>query len=232
MPKIGSIVSAETPSDYIVVNSSAYGRHLRARRGSRTPLVITEAMKKAGELTRAANQIAKVINDAFKPFCSDIRDGTRWSRLVGLFKSQLHKYGTVYMNTLRDDFYFHRRRPLVRVLSHTLHVSPGDGNESLILKVSSESLANLRTHVADRYELIIITVFLDADFHATVATDTSLHDIRPVTLREHTAEFQIPPGARAAIVALKCTHRLVDTVRAPGTGMSVVEVLDLPLTGT
>lgn len=207
MPKITSFASPEQIGEgYTVVNSPKYGRHVRAKRGTHTPLVVTETMKKAGELVRSANAHAKVINDAFKPFCTDIRDTERWTRLVVLFRKALRK-DTFDLSEAFVRFYFHRRRPLGGVLGYTLDVTPpGEAGDTLVVKVNSTSRAKSRHH-PDRYELIIIAVFLDADFRATVLTDTKVHPITPDKRNDHSATFPLPAGARHVIIAMKCIHQ-------------------------
>lgn len=229
MSRKGSIISSNAKEDYIVVNSRAYGKHRRAKRGSHKPLVVTDAMKKAGELTRAANTYAKVINDAFKPFCEDMRDGKRWSRLVALFKTQLHQSGAVQLSGLDKEFYFHRRHSLGTVLKHRVEISEDTANRFLIIKVNFISSAKLKTD-ADGVELTLIAIFLDADFHATVATDQSHYKILPATHQEHTASIPVPPGAVKVIVAMKCKHMYRDKKLTPGMGMGVVNVMDLKAT--
>jgi hypothetical protein len=229
MPKISSFASPEQIGEgYTVVNSSKYGRHVRAKRGTHTPLVVTETMKKAGELVRSANAHAKVINDAFKPFCTDIRDTERWTRLVVLFRKALRK-DTVDLDEVFDRFYFHRRRPLSGVLGYTLEVTQtGESSNTLVVKVNSSSAAKSTRYKPDRYEQLIIALFLDADFRATVLTDTKVHRITPDKGNEHIATFPLPAGARNVIIAMKCIHQYQGKPCAGiASGIGVVNVLAL-----
>lgn len=233
MPKISSFISpAEIGAQYTVVNSAAYGRHVRAKRGTHTPLVVTDTMKKAGELLRSANQYAKVITDAFKPFCEDIRDGQRWQRLVSIIRKQLQK-DDIDLPALFKGFYFHRRRPLHGVLGYHVEVIQPEGamnsgaRESVTVKVSSKNVANPQGyHHPDQYEQIIIAVFLDKDFRATVLSDSKVHPISPDKDNEHVVTFSRPDGASRVIIAMKCNH-LYRRKPCPGitNGMSVVKVV-------
>ncbi len=227
MPKITSFISsAEIGQQYTVVNSGAYGKHLRAKRGTHKPLVVTDAMKKAGALMRSANGHAKVIFDAFKPYCKNIRDGKLWSRLVAAFRKQL-QYDDLDLHAVFLRFYFHRRRPLSGVLFHNLEVTqPEEKEESFVVKVNSKSAVKPGRHKADGYEQIIIVVFLDADFRATVLSDTKVLPIFPDKRSEHVATFTRPAGARTAIIAIKCNHQYQGKECAGvKCGMSVVKIV-------
>ncbi len=229
MPKISSIISSsEDGEKRTVVNSRAYGKHVRAKRGTHKPLVVTDAMKKAGELMRSANAHAKVIMDAFKPFCKDLRDGKRWSRLVALFRKQLQE-GDIDLQVLVDTFYFHNRRRLNSVLSlNGEEPQTEESGKSVVVKVSSESAVKPGRHDPDKYKQIIIAVFLDANFRASVLTDTKVMPIAPGKRNEHIATFSRPEGARTLIIAMKCIHLDYEKESAGITpGMSVVSVVTL-----
>lgn len=227
MPKITSFISsAEIGQEYTVVNSGAYGRHVRAKRGTHKPIVVTDAMKKAGALMRSANGHAKVIFDAFKPYCKNIKDGKLWSRLVAAFRKQL-QYDDLDLHAVFLRFYFHRRRPLSGVLFHNLEVIQPEGKEkSIVVKVSSKSAVKPGRHDPDHYEQIVIAVFLDADFRATVLSDAKLHPVSRDKRNEHVVTFPYPEGARTAIIALKCNHQYQGKECAGVLcGMSVVKIV-------
>ncbi len=232
MSKKGSLISSpETGIQYTDVDSKAYGKHTRAKRGTYTPLVVTDTMKKAGELMRSANECAKVIFDALKPFCSDVKDSKMWSRLVAGFRRQL-QYDDLDLTAVFESFYFHPRRPLFGVLSHNLEVTQSEGAEkSLVLKVNSKSTVKPRRNHPDRYEQIIIAVFLDANFRATVLSDSKVHPVAPDKHNEHIATFPCPAGAETVIIVMKCTHQFQGR-RSPGvaSGMSVVKLVLLKTT--
>ncbi len=226
MPKIDpNIPSEEVDQKYTRVKSKRYGEHYRAKRGTHTPLVVTSTMRNAGEAMRLANVYGKVIFDAFKPFFSDIKDGTRWSRLVALFRSQLQD-GDLDLSTLIHGYYFHRRQPLRSVLSPEVDVTQtGETEKSVVIKVNSKSANKSRYHIPDQYEQIVIAVFLDADFRATVHSDTKVFPISHNKRNEHIVTFPRPAGARFLVIAIKCNH-LANGGKCRGipSGMSVVSV--------
>jgi len=225
MPKIGTFIH-DDPSKYISVDSRAYGRHLRAKRGTHTPLVVTDAMRKAGELLKSANQYAKVIFDAFRPFCKNIKDGKLWSRLVSLFRKQLGE-GAIDLSALHR-LSFRTRRNLASVLAWKMEVTQsGDSEKSLEVKVISKSASKISPLKTDGYEQIIIAVVLDEEFRATVFSDAKLNPVSEAFV-EHVATFVLHAGANTAIIALKCTHQYRGQECAGiGTGMNVVKILEL-----
>ena len=79
------------PTDKIVVNSKAYGRHERAPRGSKSKAVLNTAMKAHGRRLRKSNIPAKLIMDALQPFRENFKGGMIWQRLVKHFAAQAKK---------------------------------------------------------------------------------------------------------------------------------------------
>ena len=73
------------PKGKIIVNSRTWGVHERAARGTHKPAPVNDAFRKASSLLQQANVYARLINNAIKPFNSNIKDGTLWSRLTQHF---------------------------------------------------------------------------------------------------------------------------------------------------
>ncbi|RZJ63636.1 MAG: hypothetical protein EOO47_28220 [Flavobacterium sp.] len=96
MAKIRSIIKfSGTLSEITFVNSKTYGTHARAKRGTYTPIVLSEGMQKSGEVQKRVNLMAKIIFDATNLFVPGFKDGKFWSRLISIFRQQ-HKHGKEY----------------------------------------------------------------------------------------------------------------------------------------
>lgn len=72
--------------DVTVVNSKKYGVHLRARRGSKTPVTINDELQKSRNELLECNKPAKMMFDALR---GEHKDGDLWQRLLSLFRKQL-----------------------------------------------------------------------------------------------------------------------------------------------
>jgi hypothetical protein len=81
------------------VDSAAYGLHTRAKKGTHTPFVMTEALEKSKNLLQMCNKQAKAIFGALQ---DERRDGTFWSRLVSLFFAELKAGRKISVNCLRN----------------------------------------------------------------------------------------------------------------------------------
>jgi hypothetical protein len=89
MAKVRSIIKLSgTLSDITFVDSNAYGAHARAKRGTYTPISLSEGMLKSAEVQKQVNLMAKIIFDAVKSFVPGFKDGKFWARLLSVFRKQ------------------------------------------------------------------------------------------------------------------------------------------------
>lgn len=96
MAKVRSIIKLSgTLSDMTFVDSHAYGAHARAKRGTYTPISLSEGMQKSAEVQKQVNLMAKVIFDAVNGFVPGFKDGKFWSRLLSVLRKQ-QKEGKIY----------------------------------------------------------------------------------------------------------------------------------------
>lgn len=68
------------------VNSKSYQPHVRAERGTYTPISLSDGMKKSAVEQTQANLMAKIVFDAVNKFAPNFKDGKFWSRLVQRFR--------------------------------------------------------------------------------------------------------------------------------------------------
>jgi len=68
------------------VDSKAYQPHIRAKRGTYTPISLANGMKTSAVEQSRANLMAKIVFDAVHNFAPNFKDGKFWSRLVSVFR--------------------------------------------------------------------------------------------------------------------------------------------------
>jgi len=68
------------------VSSKAYQAHVRAKRGTYTPISLADGMKRSAAEQTQANLMAKIVFDAVNKFAPKFKDGKFWSRLVSAFR--------------------------------------------------------------------------------------------------------------------------------------------------
>jgi hypothetical protein len=71
-----------TLGEYTHVNSMTYEPHVRAKRGTYTPIKLNKSMKKCSDMLMNCNGQAKLIFDALR---DEYRDGSLWWRMVSIF---------------------------------------------------------------------------------------------------------------------------------------------------
>ena len=72
--------------DVTVVDSKRYKRHVRARRGTYTPVTLNDKMTQSKERLISCNKPAKLI---FNAICTEHKDGGLWTDLLSIFRKQL-----------------------------------------------------------------------------------------------------------------------------------------------
>lgn len=77
---------SRTVNGITYVNSATYQPHVRAERGTYTPISLAEGMKKSATDQTQANLMAKIVFDAVNKFAPGFKDGKLWSRLVSIFR--------------------------------------------------------------------------------------------------------------------------------------------------
>ena len=70
------------------VDSTAYGYHTRAPRGTYTEITLNEGLKTSSNEQAKANLMAKIIFDSVNQFSPDFKNGKFWPRLVSVFRQQ------------------------------------------------------------------------------------------------------------------------------------------------
>ena len=110
MAKVRSIISLSgTLSGMTCVDSSTYGAHVRAKRGTYKPISLAEGMKESAAIQTQVNLMAKVIFDAVKDFVPGFKNGKLWARLLSVFRQQKkaekdYGYADFNLMEMRTDY--------------------------------------------------------------------------------------------------------------------------------
>jgi len=215
------------------VDSKTWGEHIRAKRGTHTPVEINEAFKKSGSQTPTANHHAKAIRDLFLPYISDFKDGKMWSRLLSFFKKQLSSGETDL--TKLAAFEFHNQHRLYHLVSRDVSVTESSQNNALEIMATTKRCLNQLTEQVDSFQQTLVSTFYTADLQGITAyADAAIFPFEKDLMHEHRTSFDIPDDAAIAVVALKC-DLLEDgqPMKHPSTrGMEIVKVLSLGANGS
>ena len=231
------------PGEPIIVISKAYGKHERAPRFTYTPRTVSPSLKKFSDLNGRVNGIAKAINDAFKPFRQEIKDGTMWSRLVGILKKNLNADPELDLRFL-PNFEFRAKHRFSRFYHASLSSKVDDSK--LIVEIHSASADTVNKYKASHYEQTLVIVFIDKE----MATLTKTHSgILPVVRNElskkrgelqkyhfdahkDAAHFDIPLGTTNILIAVKCKPLKDGICNNPaGSAFTVLEVIETTFVG-
>ncbi len=130
MAKQTSIIKLQgTFKDVTFVSSSAYGNHVRAKRGTYKPAPLNASMKREAKMVLKSNVPAKIFKDAIDPYRYESR-GKLWQRLVSTFRKQL-KTGGKFDFTKLPPFDVYETYPLQKFLTPRLTVKSDKKKSSL-----------------------------------------------------------------------------------------------------
>ncbi len=218
MPRKKPLLSTTVVDDVVEVNSKVYGKHYRKPRGSKTPISLNNAFQKSVALNRLANPAAKAIKDALDPFRKEFKDGTMWSRLVGLFKIYLREKSTIDFSIL-EDFDLYKKPRIGNYFSFKFTVSTiNQAEPSIHIELSTTPSDKLDKFKVKSYKQTIIIVFLDADHKATTFSNEINIPIVKTTVyskvlkkdqstnkaNKQIKQVLIPTGTKWALIVVKC----------------------------
>jgi hypothetical protein len=192
------------PTDKIVVNSKAYGRHHRAARGSKSRAVLNPAMKAHGRLLRKSNIPAKLIIDALQTFRRNFKGGMLWQRLVKHFFAQA-KEGVAYSVAGIEYWDLNAVYPTSRLMATHVKITPIDNFSNLEVSVNYTFSKRFLQRKKDITAFRITLIFLFPDFKnngiitiPVVLPDKLLTDSAPYAFI-----IQVPPRANSYLACFK-----------------------------
>ncbi len=192
------------PADQVVVNSSAYGKHHRAARGSKSRAVLNPAMKAHGRRLRKSNIPAKLIMDALQPFRENFTGGMLWQRLVSHFAAQA-KGGDPYSVTGIEHWDLNNQYPTSRLMTAQVKITPDDHFSILEVSVNYKFSNRFLQRKKDITAFRITMIFLFPDFKNNemitipiVLPDKLLADVAPYAFI-----VQVPRRANSYLACFK-----------------------------
>jgi hypothetical protein len=212
MAKSQSIIKLQgTIGGLTFVNSSAYGDHVRARRGTYKPAVVNARLKQEGKMTVMANVPAKIFKDAIDPYRGQFVGGTLWSRLVSFFRKQIKTEGTFDFSKLKR-FEIHERYPLDSFISAHSTVSTNKKKSKLEVEIRYNHHPQFKkVKYIDGYALTVIGIF--PGLKKTPAQTSSVASkVFKMTgpISPFVAELNLPPKAKTYILCLKLEAYIKD----------------------
>src|SRR5690349_22024861 len=180
MAKVSSFVKiGGTLFGLTFVDSKTYGKHVRAERGTYTPIKVNDAFKKMNGHLVAAQKPARIIKEAIDAYRHDFKGGMLWHRLVSLFTIQ-HKNCEGFDFKQLEGFEVYDKYPLQRFLKPDTTVTVQ--NETASLKV----VLNYQHHPAftgarfiDAYNLQVVGIFPNM---ATASAETVATSAQTISL--------------------------------------------------
>ena len=155
--------SGKKPTEKIVVNSKAYGRHERAPRGSKSRAVLNAAMKAHGRRLRKSNTPAKLIMDALQPFRENFKGGMLWQKLVSNFAAQA-KAGDAYSVAGIENWDLNDRYLTSRLMTTRVKITPNDYFSNLEVSVNYSFSNRFLERKKDITAFRITMIFMFPDF--------------------------------------------------------------------
>jgi hypothetical protein len=141
------------------VDSQAYGKHVRADRGTYKEATLNEVLQKNADDMRRVVVVAKLVKDALDPYRENFADGRWWSRLVALFKTHYEKGQPVDFSIL-EGHELYEEHTLERLMSRVdCEVKAGKG--SVAITISYPWHPAFRGYRIGSYLVTLICVFID-----------------------------------------------------------------------
>lgn len=226
MAKTDSLIELKgTFGNITFVKSSAYGNHVRRKRGTVKEAKLNDALQASGKRLLTANVPAKIFADAIKGYRRGLERGSLWRRLLSAFRHQLNQAGGIDFSILQP-FEIHTKYPFDRFLNVIPSISFNAEGSVLDVTITYPRHPSFEeSSFIDGYQLTTIAVFPDLK-NKTATTLAAPSPVLPLegVVNPLTAQFAIPPNATAFLVCVKiegCTKGEVDDLRTT-MGMKMV----------
>ena len=148
-----------TIEDLTFVNSKRYKPHVRARKNSKTPFVMTAALAESKARLQQCNQYAKPVFQALK---AELPDGGLWSRLVSKLFAELKAGRPLGLECLKD-LECNLQHPLSEVLPKGYDLSATRSQNQLGIYVQLDKHPKVEDEMPRTgYQLRFVGIFPDA----------------------------------------------------------------------
>jgi len=148
-----------TIEDLTFVNSRRYKPHVRARKNSKTPFVMTAALAESKARIQACNQYAKPVFQALR---AEVHDGGLWSRLVSRLFAELKAGRPLGLECLKG-FECNLQHPLSEVINSAYDFSATESQNQLGIYVQLDKHPKVEDEMPRTgYQLRFVAIFPDA----------------------------------------------------------------------
>jgi hypothetical protein len=229
MPRKKALFPWERHSNGMVqVDSKAYGKHHRNKRGTHKPAGVNDSFKEASKVLLSGSGAAKLIKDALDPFRKNFYDGSLWSRLLSHFYKELEMKQAIDFRSL-EAFGLYKGQTLSNVLGFELKVTTDPDRSTVKVHLANISIRISREiRGIDAALVTPILVFVDecaewVDPYGEVSVTLDRDD------KEIKFEAPVPPNTGTVLVCIKCEgsdgSKVSTNLRAKG--MDIVKALSL-----
>lgn len=205
MAKVTSTITLQGTYDGITyVKSSAYGNHIRAKRGTHKKAVLNPGWEKQNKKLVRSNIPAKIIKDAINPYRKDFYDGNLWTRLISMTNEQDLDDGQFDFAKLRP-FEIHKAYPLARLLNVVTNTNVDRERSELQVSLTYNIHPDFdESLTVDGYRFGVIAIFpgLENNGAKTEAVYSDIIErtgnVVPLHMR-----VPVPSGAQAFLICVR-----------------------------
>lgn len=197
MAKVTSLITLQgTYNGITFVKSSAYGNHIRAKRGTHKKAVLNPAYEKQNKKLVKLNIPAKIIKDAIDPHRKDFFDGRLWTRLISLTNEQNLDDGHFDFTKLKP-FEIHKAYPLRRLLDVETKTSVDRERDELHVSLTYNIQPAFDSSLSvDGYQFGVIAIFPDLE-NSKAKTEVVYSDIIELTGNVAPLHMHVPVPSNA-----------------------------------
>ena len=214
--------------DRTLVSSKAYGKHTRARRGTRSKVELNETLKAHTLFLKAANVPARLVKREIDLYRAGFPSGQLWQFLVGMFKTQLKmklplSVDQLFLKDIARDY------PITRLLKQGMNRTIISSLDAI--KITFEKLyPQFRRQAIDGYVIEVAVMFFDFEFMESTS-DSSASAILPLNYAD-LLSFELnsgQPGNRY-MIALKLMGCVGTEIQIENSAMAM-QIIETGMVG-
>jgi hypothetical protein len=185
----------------IEVRSKAYGKHLRAARGSHTKATVNKSLQQHASRTALLNKTAKPVHDAITAWAGIFKHGRLWPQLLSKLRSSEQNKLPVLLQQLVDTeinikYPANRFGNLPAIAAHC-------SNKKLLINMAVTMAPYIGNAKADCYYYELMVLFMGARMLQPVTVTAETEWIHAAdALPQFEMEFDIPARATCYLICL------------------------------
>jgi hypothetical protein len=188
------------------VNSKKYGLHIRAKKGTYTPIVVTASMQESMGLLQQCNQQARPLFQALR---DEYHDSGLWSRLVSLFYKELkagRKFSVDCLRNLECNITYKLQDILPK--EYTVVVKKEKKKMGIEVRLSRHPKAEDQAP-RDGYHLRLVVLYPDF-IKGTCRKEEATGPLTKYNAGMKALDLEVPmPSAKAPYIVLMCVIPIV-----------------------